>query len=55
MVLLVKDPPVKPGRCKRCGFYPQVVKIPSKRAWQHTPVFFPGEYHGQKSLVGYSP
>ena len=22
---------------------------------QPTPVFFPGESHGQKSLVGYSP
>ena len=23
--------------------------------WQPTPVFLPGESHGQKSLVGYSP
>ena len=23
--------------------------------WQPTPVFLPGEFHGQKSLVGYSP
>ena len=23
--------------------------------WQPTPVFFPGESHGQRSLVGYSP
>ena len=26
-----------------------------RRKWQPTPVFFPGESHGQKSLVGYSP
>ena len=26
-----------------------------KRAWQPTPVFLPGESHGQRSLVGYSP
>ena len=26
-----------------------------RRAWQPTPVFLPGEYHGQRSLVGYSP
>ena len=26
-----------------------------KRKWQPTPVFFPGEFHGQRSLVGYSP
>ena len=24
-------------------------------AWQPTPVFVPGESHGQRSLVGYSP
>ena len=28
---------------------------PGRRAWQPTPVFFPGESHGQRSLVGYSP
>ena len=26
-----------------------------RRAWQPTPVILPGESHGQKSLVGYSP
>ena len=30
-------------------------KIPWRKAWQPTPVFLPGESHGQKSLVGYSP
>jgi len=29
--------------------------IPWRRAWQPTPVFLPGESHGQRSLVGYSP
>ena len=28
---------------------------PCRRAWQLTPVFLPGESHGQRSLVGYSP
>ena len=23
--------------------------------WQPAPVFLPGEFHGQRSLVGYSP
>ena len=32
-----------------------VGKIPWRRAWQPTPVFLPGESHGQRSLVGYSP
>ena len=31
------------------------MKIPWRRKWQPTPVFLPGESHGQRSLVGYSP
>jgi len=26
-----------------------------RRKWQLTPVFLPGEFLGQRSLVGYSP
>ena len=26
-----------------------------KEGWQPSPVFLPGESHGQRSLVGYSP
>ena len=37
------------------GFSPCVGKIPWRRDWQPTPVFLPGESHGQRSLVGYSP
>ena len=33
---------------------PQVGKIPCRRKWQLTPVFLPGEFHGQRSLAGYS-
>ena len=42
-------------QCRRPEFYPVVGKIPWRRKWQATPVFLPGESHGQKSLVGYSP
>ena len=28
---------------------------PLVKAWQPTPVFLPGESHGQRSLSGYSP
>ena len=28
---------------------------PLEKGWQPTPVFVPGELHGQKSLAGYSP
>ena len=40
-----------PGR----RFYPWVGKISWRRKWQCTPIFLPGEFHGQRSLVGYSP
>ena len=30
-------------------------KIPWRRKWQSTPVFLPREFHGQRSLAGYSP
>ena len=42
-------------QCRRPGFDPQVGTIPWRRAWQPTSVFLPGESHGQRRLVGYSP
>ena len=36
------------------GFDPWVGKIPWRRKLQTTPVFLPREFHGQRSLVGYS-
>ena len=42
-------------RRKTCQFDPWVRKILWRREWQSTPVFLPGESHGQRSLVGYSP
>ena len=32
-----------------------VGKIPWRREWQPIPVLLPGEFHGQRSLVDYSP
>ena len=37
-------------RLKRCGFDPRDGSIPWRRVWQPTPVFLPGESHGQGSL-----
>ena len=39
----------------RPGFDPWVRKVPWRRAWQPTPVFLPGDFRGQRNLVGYSP
>ena len=30
-------------------------RFPWRKKWQPTPVYLPGESHGQRSLVGYSP
>ena len=39
----------------RPGFDPWVGKIPWRREGLPTPVFLPGEFHGQRILEGYSP
>ena len=37
------------------GSIPGVGKIPWRMAWHPTPVFLPGESHGQEGLVSYGP
>ena len=39
---------------QRPGLDPWVGKIPWRKEWQPTPVFLPGESHGQKILAGCS-
>ena len=55
MGLAVKNPPANAGDIKKHRFSPGFRKIPYRRAWQPTPVFLPGEFHGQRGLMGYSP
>jgi len=52
---VVKNLPASAAGHKRLQFDPSVRKIPWRRAQQPTPVFLPGDSHGQRSLVGYSP
>ena len=50
--------PLAQGICLQCrkpGFGPWVRKIPWRREWQPSPVFLPGESHGQRNLVGHRP
>ena len=49
MTLVVKNLPANAGDVRDVGL------IPWRRAWKPTPVFLPGESHGQKSLAGHSP
>jgi len=37
------------------GSIPGAQKISWRRKWKPTPIFLPGESHGQRSLAGYSP
>ena len=53
VALVVKILPANAGDTRR-GFSSWVGKIPWRRKWQPTPVFLPGESHGQRSLVDYS-
>ena len=53
--LVVKNPLANAGNIRDTGSILSPEDPLEERAWQPTPVFFPGEFHGQRSLVGYSP
>ena len=49
---------LKPKATAHSTFYTKLGPTTSfswRRKWQPTPVFLPGESHGQRSLVGYNP
>ena len=48
---MVKNLPTK----WETGFNPWIGKIPWRREWVPTPIFLPGEFHGERSLAGHSP
>ena len=52
--LLLSGPSLVAQTVKESGSV-SVRKIPCRRQWQPTPVFLPGEFHGQRSLAGYNP
>ena len=51
---VVQNPLANAGDARDAGSAP-VSKSHWRRKWQPTPVFLLGEFHGQRSLVGYSP
>ena len=55
VALVVKNLPANAGDARDSGSIPGLGRSPWRRKWQPTPVFLPGESHGQGSLVGYSP
>ena len=50
---VIKNTPVSAEYTRDTGSIPGLER--QRRAWQPTPVFFPGESHGQGSLAGHSP
>ena len=52
---MVKNLPASARDAKDTGSIPGLGRSPQRRKWQPTPVFLPGEAHGQRGLVGYSP
>ena len=53
-----KDKNRKTGLYTHIFFYSHPSKqllVGWRRAWQPTTVFLPGEFHGQRSLTGYTP
>ena len=54
VALVVRNPPTNAEDVRKAGLI-LVGKIPWRRTWQPTPVFLPGESHGQRSLLSYSP
>ena len=57
VALVVKNLPVSAGDTKTEDSIPGLGRFPWRRAWQPTPVFFPGKFFPacQRSLAGYSP
>jgi len=55
VALVVKNLPANAGDTGDGGLIPWVRKISWRRRWQATPVFLPGESHGQRRLAGCSP
>ena len=50
-----EEPVFQCRRHKIRRFNPWVRRIPWRRAWQPSPIFLPGESHGQRGLAGYGP
>ena len=55
MVQVVKNLPASAGDIRDRGSVPGSRREGLEGAQQPTPVFLPGEFHGQRSLVCYSP
>ena len=51
---MVKNLTANAGGVRDTGSIPGSGRSPWRRAWQPNPVFLPGGFHGQRTLVSYS-
>ena len=51
----IKESPPNVGDTRDSGSIPGSGRFPQSRKRQLTPVFLPGNFHGPRSIVGYSP
>jgi len=54
VALVVKNPPAV-QEMQETGVQSLGWEDPGRKKWQCIPVFLPGKFHGQRSLVGYHP
>ena len=55
VALVGKNQPANAGDARDTSLIPGLGRFPWRRKRQSAPIFLPGKFHGQKSLVGYSP
>ena len=52
---MAQNLPATAGDARDVGLIPEWERFPWRRKWQPAPVFLLEKFHGQGSLVGYSP
>ena len=52
VALVVKNPPAQERDATDKSFSPWVGNMPWRRKWEPTPVFLPGKFRDERSLVG---
>ena len=52
---MVKISPANAGDASEAGLLPGSGRSPGGGDGNPTPAFLPGQFHGQRSLLGYSP
>ena len=55
VAIVVKNPLANAGDLRDRDSIPGLGRSPGEREMEPTPVFLPGESHGQRRLVDYSP